>query len=110
MSMTPERIEEIKALFEASELIDWHTLRKVTKELLAALEEAEQQLRRTQITSSVHEGNSDSYFAECERLRGKLAEAQQTIARQREALGWYELGKPELAWAALGNKEGKKQP
>lgn len=42
-----------------------------------ALEETQEQLRRTQITSSVHEGNSDAYFAECERLRGELANAQQ---------------------------------
>lgn len=61
----------------------------VFDDVLAALEEAQQQLHRTQITSSVNEGNSDSYFSECERLRGLMAEAQQTIAQLTKALSFY---------------------
>lgn len=86
--MTPERKEEIKRKITTREFwslgIAEHT--QIVDELWATLEETQQQLQRTQITSSVHEGNSDAYFAECERLRRELAEAQQTITRQREAL------------------------
>ncbi|MDF9845131.1 MULTISPECIES: hypothetical protein [unclassified Paenibacillus] len=144
--LTPERKEEIRRKFESNK----RSLEKASSlayeasvmglELLAALEEAERQLHQTKITSSVHESNSDAYFAECERLRGglaeaqqtlavkddtikfldsKLTEAQQTIARQREALekianctgigyegAWRNA--VSLAQAALANKKGDK--
>jgi chromosome segregation ATPase len=82
--MTPERKESIKEFIELGDQGD--TSRGYCEELLAALEEAQQQLRRTQITSSVHEGNSDAYFAECERLRGGLTEAQQQLANVQPTL------------------------
>lgn len=68
--------------------------------LLAALEEAERQLQRTKITSSVHEGNSDAYFAECERLRGELEEAQQTIVRKQLYIEKLELSRENAQQAA----------
>lgn len=80
--MTPERIEEIKR--ENEELVKT-LIRVPIPSLICA---------SGQITE----------------LLAALEEAQLTIARQSEALGWYELGKPELAHAALGNKEGETQP
>lgn len=84
----------------APEFLQKVTLPAEDERLLAALEEAEQELKRDREWTE--------YWHEKElKVRMQLAEAQQTIARQREAIKWYELGKPELAWAALG--EGSKE-
>ncbi|MFD1776677.1 hypothetical protein [Paenibacillus rhizophilus] len=75
--MTPERIEEIKR--EYSEPMKWAGDPAVVLELLAALEEAQQML----------EGGSYAIadvIAERDTYHMQLIEAQQTIARQREAL------------------------
>jgi hypothetical protein len=103
-SMTPQRKEEIKRdAQDESETIYRNCSSNITNiellELLAALEESQQQNARWKETvNALMMGDTE--------VQRDLVEAQQTIARQSEALGWYELGKPELARAALGNKEG----
>lgn len=78
--------------------------KKELKGALAALEEAQQQL------SEAKEINAkwalDALFKDETEVERKLAEAQQTIARQREAL--IATGLPEWAVDAIG--KGETQP
>lgn len=115
--MTPERNEVIKRYLEMPDfdgyMIHAAPAKRAIVELWAALEEAQQHneiLRKDFMFSG-----------------SALAEAQQTIARQREALEWYAdpdkheikrrllgdfapitLDKGDKARAALRNKEGEK--
>ncbi|ETT55216.1 hypothetical protein BSK66_15780 [Paenibacillus odorifer] len=66
------------------------------KELLAALEESRQQVKDLKEDKrkilAVHDeqcARSSEYYNELIFVKGKLAEAQQTIARQREVLEFY---------------------
>jgi DNA-binding protein H-NS len=74
--------------------------------MLAALEESQGDIITLKQKVELYEEVLMTYKDNRADMNRQLAEAQQTIARQSEALGWYELGKPELARAALGNKEG----
>ncbi|WP_438498053.1 hypothetical protein [Paenibacillus sp. IHBB 3054] len=122
--MTPERQEGIKRdAQEESETIYGNCSANITNiellELLAALEEAQQQLVNIQPTLEAERARGDKWekaFDNADRqylkqekaaadIRRQLAEAQQTIARQSAALGWYELGKPDLARAAMGETQ-----
>ncbi|CAH1054077.1 hypothetical protein [Paenibacillus pseudetheri] len=138
MNMTPERIEEHAEFVEKFGKLPGH----MALELLAALEESQQQneellviAERTVIPCHVcgeHVCDCNEtylsdyatgkmvveYWREKERVNLELVEAQQTIARQREALkdalyhltpidGKYSPDSAERAIiAALGNKEG----
>jgi hypothetical protein len=55
-------------------------------ELEAALEEAQQQLRTAKQTESIRFSSALMVVEECKQLRRELAETQQTIVWQREAL------------------------
>jgi hypothetical protein len=88
--MTPERKEEIATKHGNK---DWYTLQQYIKELLAALEEAEQQAEKHRKVAEakilfVNQGNNEYVYG----LQEDLIEAQQTIARQKEkidaALSW----------------------
>ncbi|OMC72992.1 hypothetical protein BK121_08765 [Paenibacillus odorifer] len=85
--LTPERIEEIKRdAQEEAETIYGNCSANITNiellKLLAALEESQQQ-------RDVAQANYKTYYAEATEVSKRLAEAQQTIARQREVLGFY---------------------
>ncbi|MBY3623786.1 hypothetical protein HGO21_30180 [Acinetobacter sp. CUI P1] len=124
--MTPERIEEIKRdAQKESETIYGNCSANITNiellSLLAALEESLQQ-------RDIDHANYKTYYAEAIEVSERLAEAQQTIARQREALefladddnwSWCWVGTEDetVTWiggtdpqdaarTALGNKEG----
>ncbi|MNC13283.1 hypothetical protein D3C75_610210 [compost metagenome] len=77
--MTPERKEEIKQSWA-------YRMSELAHELMAALEEAEQQkeMWKRKYEGSVQIGDAN-YDAEQKAL-AELAEAQQTIARQLDAL------------------------
>ncbi|MHA6530214.1 hypothetical protein [Paenibacillus sp. BAC0078] len=94
LPMTPERKEEIKRDYENTKsairnhIVPGHIKRIVvnTGELLAALEEAEQQLK--EMTNNAV-GWKEQYIAEWAKrsmLERELAEAQQTIARKRTVI------------------------
>ncbi|MEK3735682.1 hypothetical protein NYE47_00780 [Paenibacillus sp. FSL H7-0941] len=111
---TPERIEELKGRYEglSPEDITFMTVGDLNS-LLAALEESQQQkvTLKEELEDKINESNEfykwwQEEVAQRNIYKHELAEAQQTIARQSAALGWYELGKPELARAAISNKEG----
>lgn len=131
--LTPEerqviRLAHTSYLPNKTPLLDPHTEKLLDSErvgwdeverLLATLEEAQQQ--KVELWEcedcgfgfdAIHENDTPEGGYSCPlcaeaRLEKELTEAQQTIARQSAALGWYELGKPELARAALG--EGAKE-
>jgi chromosome segregation ATPase len=161
MSMTPERIEELKGRFKdvEPEELTFISVGELN-DLLAALEESQQRASKwekayenadrgylqqekragdlmrqlveaqQQLTDSLERERGLKYlcnqsFEEKERANRELVEAQQTIARQEEALEFYEepgnylehiIGwGPKIpvlqdggkrAYAALGNKEG----
>jgi hypothetical protein len=65
--------------------------------VLAALEEAQQQIKEMEEHQAAEQYRDTT-----------LAEAQQTIARQREAL--IATGIPEWAVDAIGSGEGETQP
>lgn len=74
--MTPEEIEETKKLLS---IASNDTLQSIAMDLLAALEEPQQ------ANTALHEYNH-RYAKERDEAKQDLAEAQQTIARQREVL------------------------
>lgn len=90
----------------------------VFDDVLAALEEAQQQAKKWEETArteyEINNKNQDTNID----LRKQLAEAQQTIARQREALihyaemvDWEDDSMGDRARAAMeGNKEGSDKP
>jgi hypothetical protein len=103
MSMTPERIEAYR---KYAHLNNGLSLEDAI-ELLAALEESQQNaeveqklndtlhstnkdLRKKLVEAQLHreidQANYKTYYAEANKVSERLAEAQQTIARQREAL------------------------
>lgn len=113
MSITPERIEEIKPYFTNEQLDElsreYRTmptdgegyaiepeyegmvargnivkLVSDVKTVRAALEESQQQ-------RDIAQANYKTYYAEATEVSERLAEAQQTIARYREALEFYAL-------------------
>ncbi|ASA22019.1 hypothetical protein [Paenibacillus donghaensis] len=93
MSMTPEQIEEIgmtMALLEADLLHTKKALEEAQQQLTGKTEELaeeQQQLKEMTINAS---GWKEQYIAEWakrSKIERDLAEAQQTIARQREAMG-----------------------
>jgi len=101
--MTPERIEEIELWYRVA---DKGQLIKYVHDLLAALEESQQQIKELQ------EGNrsacesrdmayrsrdeaivtSNQHYKQAFFLNEGLIEAQQTIARQQKVIDWYESG------------------
>lgn len=100
--MTPERIDELEELFETMKKDDPNAKMAFVKielidELLAALEESQQQAEdyksqcdhyreeAKKLNSLVKEQQKDIMNLQVESNR-QLVEAQQTIARQREAL------------------------
>ncbi|OME55144.1 hypothetical protein [Paenibacillus odorifer] len=84
--MTPERIEEItNDILNALSMADSKSVIAASKglnDLLAALEESQQQLkmREEMLEEALNIGS---------RLEKRYIEAQQTIARQREVLEFY---------------------
>ncbi|WP_339245849.1 hypothetical protein NST58_01625 [Paenibacillus sp. FSL R10-2796] len=91
--MTPERIEEIRRIL--SGMNQKSQLFPITvgdlNSLLADLEESQQQVKDLKEDKrkifAVHDeqcARSSEYYNELIFVKGKLAEAQQTIARQRE--------------------------
>ena len=106
--MTPERKEEIKRDAESGKgYEDAFILNKDVLELLATLEEAQQQIEYLKERRNlVYEIIKDRDLS--------LAEAQQTIARQREAL--EEVAERSLyylrsvALKALNSEEGETLP
>lgn len=121
MNMTPERIEGYKTMIRQLGALP----PSAANELLAALEETQQQIGQPKINllASMHNEQLKN-----ESLRNQLVEAQQTIARQQEALefladdsnwSWWNVGTEDetVTWVggtdpqhaareALGNKEG----
>ena len=75
---------------------------------LAALEETQQEYELMKFDRDILVKLVSNHQSAVDDACSELVEAQQTISRQSEALGWYELGKSELARAALGNKKGEK--
>lgn len=75
--MTPERIEEIKRILGSGRTV--HLGREEVYGLLAALEESQQQLAEEKKWRQVEHEVAGGYHRE-------LVQAQQTIAKQREAL------------------------
>ncbi|AIQ70382.1 hypothetical protein [Paenibacillus graminis] len=87
--MTPERKEQMKAAFEMYGSLGGESI----KELLAALEEAEKpdiksinKIKKLEVDLQSALAVNQKYLGDIERISSELAEAQQTIARQREAL------------------------
>ncbi|MEK4488327.1 hypothetical protein NYE44_01570 [Paenibacillus sp. FSL L8-0493] len=76
--MTPERIEEIKMLFNTMKFLPYGA----SCDVLAALEESEQQ-------NNVWQFEANQWLNDLVEKTVELAEAQQTIARQQEALDFY---------------------
>ncbi|MEK5178231.1 hypothetical protein [Paenibacillus odorifer] len=88
--MTPEEIEETKKLLS---IASNDTLQSISMDLLAALEESQQQVNDLKEDKrkifAVHDeqcARSSEYYNELIFVKGKLAEAQQTIARQHEQI------------------------
>ena len=81
MSMTPERIEEIKVRLSDRQARRGYLEREEMElmELLAALEESQQE-------QEYAKQQAIYWNDEAVKFKRQLAEAQQTIARQREAL------------------------
>ena len=116
--LTPERFEKIKRVFGQVGIL---TGPMAVELLLAALEESQQE-------QEYAKQQAIYWNDEAVKFKGQLTEAQQTIARQREALNfyasednhrWRHIGnydecessaihrdRGKLARAALGNKEG----
>lgn len=90
--MTPEQKEEIKKKYKN---MDYFTMQHTVGLLLTALEETEQR----------HQKVIKRFTGQYEGLERDYLEAQQTIARQREAL--LATGLPEWAVDTLG--EGTKE-
>ncbi|WP_339248152.1 hypothetical protein NST58_12920 [Paenibacillus sp. FSL R10-2796] len=108
--LTPERIEEIKQTADDSWFAadnsrgaeahlrgEVFALCEGTNELLAALEESQQEGERLneickQLAGEEMLFQDGKYETEMQRVQGKLAEAQQTIARQQKVIDWYESG------------------
>lgn len=127
--MTPERIEEKKRLHEHKHP-DCAALVTVGEfnSLLAALEESQQQNKRLEVKLQASRDSVYPISVERDEYKVELAEAQQTIARQREVLefladddnwSWCWVGTEDetVTWiggtdpqdaarTALGNKEG----
>jgi len=104
--MTPERIGEIKRMMEeeyAREYEPWSVrfivnAAQAVADLLVALEESQQEAHKQneeakrlneickQLAGEEMMFQDGKYETEMQRLESKLAEAQQTIARQQEAM------------------------
>ncbi|MEK4139622.1 hypothetical protein NST48_01505 [Paenibacillus sp. FSL M7-0547] len=104
MSMTPEQIEDLKRIAEDGKTVFGIN---VVRSLLAALEESKQEGERLneickQLAGEEMLFQDGKYETEMQRVQGKLAEAQQTIARQREALKFYAsrmcIQKEDVGW------------
>ncbi|AIQ69487.1 hypothetical protein [Paenibacillus graminis] len=115
---TPGQIEEIRLLWEEgytfSTEIGRFAPQKVIGGLLAALEEAQQQAQLAYAAYEDLQGycvsrrEYDFLLNKHSVLARAHQEAQQTIARQREAL--IATGLPEWAVNAIGSGEGETQP
>lgn len=129
MSMTPERIEEIKAMLAAATPGPWESKNEsvysddlldpvcqlygnsemdfdnalgngsfiaasilVIPELLAALEELQQQLEASNQTIDEKNEHIEQLKESIDIKNADLAEEQQTIARQQKVIDWYESG------------------
>ncbi|MEK3866975.1 hypothetical protein MHH60_26245 [Paenibacillus sp. FSL H7-0716] len=132
--MTPEEIEETKKLLS---IASNDTLQSISMDLLAALEESQQQVNDLKEDKrkifAVHDeqcARSSEYYNELIFVKGKLAEAQQTIANVKGILerpklpifnadgsfSWeshHKMMKKSLKvaigvseWEPVGNKEG----
>ncbi|MEK4263656.1 hypothetical protein [Paenibacillus sp. FSL L8-0499] len=105
--MTPERIAEVRKIL--SGMNERSQLFPITvgdlNSLLAALEEAQQAI------AALHEYNH-RYAKERDEAKKQLVEAQQTIARQREALEKIKAAEPNPFYhiAKYALEEGEKQP
>lgn len=122
MSMTPERIEGIKQAYKDMKEVGFYV-----PELLAALEESQQQAELAYAAYEglqgycVSRGEYDSLLNKHSALARAHREAQQTIARARhiaevppavfgEGFNWefhYKARRKQLL-KVLGNKEGEK--
>jgi hypothetical protein len=81
--MTPERKEEIKY---SKSNVTWMTLQDYVSELLAALEETQQQNNRLEVKLQASIDSVYPISVERDEYKVELAEAQQTIARQQQDL------------------------
>jgi hypothetical protein len=94
--MIPERItdeerEMICITFKEGTL-PWFEFKRVLdseRYAWAALEETQQQTKNLEYTIETLKFNRDSWEEAEKKAQGELAEAQQTISRQREALEFY---------------------
>ncbi|OMF47740.1 hypothetical protein [Paenibacillus amylolyticus] len=73
-----------------SMMADYGEQHRENERLRKELEEKEVEIKRTRITSSVHEGNYNAYFKECERLGKELEEARKiSFPRQADGEGGW---------------------
>ncbi|MEK3674627.1 hypothetical protein [Paenibacillus sp. FSL R10-2771] len=108
--MTPERIEEIKQMVADDDVTPFGP--EYIIELLAALEEAQQQAELAYAAYEglqgfcVSRGEYDSLLNKHSVLARAHREVQQTIARQQKVIDWYESG------GSMGEllEEGEVQP
>ncbi|HEY4429535.1 MAG TPA: hypothetical protein VGN87_00710 [Paenibacillus sp.] len=80
--LTPERFEKIKKVFGQVGLLTG----SMAVELLAALENAEGDIITLKQKAELYEEALETYKDNRSAMKEQLVEAQQTIARQREAL------------------------
>ncbi|WP_342479483.1 hypothetical protein [Paenibacillus sp. FSL F4-0097] len=97
MSMTPERIEEIEFWYRVAEK---GQLIKYVHDLLAALEESQQQINEWQ-------GEAKQWRDEFVSKNDELGEAQQTIARKQLHIEKLELRRESAQKAADGISKEK---